>query len=679
MRRNVTPQRLRRRILALIVCLAMVFSCLPSAAINVPDGNGQNPGSPLPYAVTDNMLAGAFTGDYTVDQDAGSLTLNKTEGNNHAVSEVTADAFILEADITFEDGLDAGFLFGATDRNNLGVDWYAIKIGPSQVRLFSDNGSYNLNQYGSVPSGTFDNGNYKVHFKLAVTEDNVISAYVNGQAVLSYQYDAYHGGYLGFTGYFCQAKFENIILRENTELPPQENEEPLTGWTGSPTVDPYTGAVTVTNNQGNNHVLSETKANAFTMEADISFLEGGDAGFLFSTVNRTNLGTDWIGIKATYSQLRLFDEGNQAALDVRKPIPDGAIVDGKFHLKLNVDADGNIKVYLGGSADPLISVQYDEYVAGYVGLTTYNCTAKFENLRFYNNDPVGFTTNLNGIHSVSGNWSLTTRGYRGNNTGLGDAYAMFTDTVDGSETFVFEGDMHLENSNGIGGLVFGVKNPDSPTDEWYCINVGKRWGTQAKMLKNMGGTEIWNKQRGLTQAEIEKKDYHLRLEVLEGGTLNYYLDGSLIGTYVESDFAGGTFGVMTNGGDVTFNNVNYYKAKNPRITDMSLSGAALSEPYAEGKGEYLAVADKDADAVGITLTADAAFALSVNKQSAESGKAVSVPLNDIGYTSIAIKVEDPVGHISRTLPSGCARTRMYPPSMTGDIAPSSTSPPNTLL
>ena len=154
---------------------------------------------------------------------------------------------------------------------------------------------------------------------------------------------------------------------------------------------------------------------------------------------------DWIGIKATYSQLRLFDEGNQAGLDIREPIPEGAIVDGKFHLKLDVDAEGNIKVYLGNNPDPIISTNYDEYAAGYVGLTTYCCEAKFENIRFFNNDPVGFTTNLNGIHGVQGDWSTTSRGYRGNNIGGGDMFAMFTDTVDSSETFVFEGDMHLEN------------------------------------------------------------------------------------------------------------------------------------------------------------------------------------------------------------------------------------------
>ena len=89
----------------------------------------------------------------------------------------------------------------------------------------------------------------------------------------------------------------------------------------------------------------------------------------------------------------------------------------------------------------------------------------------------GFTTNLNGIHGVQGDWSTTSRGYRGNNIGGGDMFAMFTDTVDSSETFVFEGDMPLETSDGIGGLVFGVPTPDDPYSHWYCINVGKRCGT----------------------------------------------------------------------------------------------------------------------------------------------------------------------------------------------------------
>ena len=48
-----------------------------------------------------------------------------------------------------------------------------------------------------------------------------VLGYVNGQAVISHQYDAYHSGYIGFTSYFGSAKFENIVLRENTETPPR--------------------------------------------------------------------------------------------------------------------------------------------------------------------------------------------------------------------------------------------------------------------------------------------------------------------------------------------------------------------------------------------------------------------------------------------------------------------------
>ena len=139
---------------------------------------------------------------------------------------------------------------------------------------------------------------------------------------------------------------------------------------------------------------------------------------------------------------------------------------------------------------------------------------------------------------------------------------------------------------------------------------------------------------------------------MEDGTFNFYLDGGLVGTYVDADFTGGYFGLMTNGGDVTFNNVNYYPAQNPRITDMQLSGAQLSEPYVEGKAEYLAVADEGSDSVSIILTAPKDFVLSVDKQECESGVAATVPLNAIGYTNISIKAEDPVGHILVPLPAG---------------------------
>ena len=121
MRRRVYSGKPGRRILSLVLSLMMVLSCLSVSAIDVPaDG-------PAPYSATDNIFDGTFTGDCSVDQDAGTITVNRLEDNNHVISEVTADAFILEADVSFPDGyVDAGFIFGVTDREAPGTDWTQV-------------------------------------------------------------------------------------------------------------------------------------------------------------------------------------------------------------------------------------------------------------------------------------------------------------------------------------------------------------------------------------------------------------------------------------------------------------------------------------------------------------------------------------------------------------------------
>ncbi len=65
-----------------------------------------------------------------------------------------------------------------------------------------------------------------------------------------------------------------------------------------------------------------------------------------------------------------------------------------------------------------------------------------------------------------------------------------------------------------------------------------------KLFKNTGG-EVWNINRALTDKELEKKDFKIRIEYLDGGRMNFYLDGALVGSQQENDFAGGYIGIMT--------------------------------------------------------------------------------------------------------------------------------------
>lgn len=79
-----------------------------------------------------------------------------------------------------------------------------------------------------------------------------------------------------------------------------------------------------------------------------------------------------------------------------------------------------------------------------------------------------------------------------------------------------------------------------------------------KLFKNTG-TEVWSIPRNLTEDEMEKTNFHFRVEVLEGGMFNFYLDGELVGSRQETGdvFEGGYIGVMSHFAKVVFNNVEY--------------------------------------------------------------------------------------------------------------------------
>ena len=174
-------------------------------------------------------------------------------------------------------------------------------------------------------------------------------------------------------------------------------------------------------------------------------------------------------------------------------------------ISLDVDAEGTSRSISATTPDPIISTNYDEYAAGYVGLTTY-CEAKFENIRFFNNDPVGFTTNLNGIHGVQGDWSTPPPGVIGATISeAGTCSPCLPTRWTAVKPFVFEGDMHLENGDGIGGLVFGVQNPDDPLGPTGTASMWANGGTPRPRCSKYRWYRGLNIQRGLTQAEIEKR------------------------------------------------------------------------------------------------------------------------------------------------------------------------------
>lgn len=165
-------------------------------------------------------------------------------------------------------------------------------------------------------------------------------------------------------------------------------------------------------------------------------------------------------------------------------------------------------------------------------------------------------TNLTGLTVVNGNWTSVENGVYGNNDGLGNCFIMSDVKMEGGKAFRLSADIAI--SNVAGGIVFGVENPASPEDIWYCMNIdaGNPDAPLIRLFKVDHGQLIWT--NNVIFNEYEKgKTYKFTVEVLEDETIDFYLDDVYIQSQSDTGYTGGYLGIVTCVSPVTFNNIYY--------------------------------------------------------------------------------------------------------------------------
>lgn len=415
---------------------------------------------------------------------------------------------------------------------------------------------------------------------------------------------------------------------------------------------------------GNSYALSKSSAGAFVLETDVTIKQGNAATLMFgaTTFDATNIGrgTDntFFGLEFTRNvnnktvAIKLFQDGTGglgnniiqggtiAATDVdtEKPIP--------LRLEVTEEKELIIQVASQTAEYTLLKDFASAYLGGYIGLMTYNSNVVFNNvsLTVISQPSQGnFENNLDGWRAIDGSWVMTDNGIKANNLSTGNKFYMSGIKLEEGETFVYEGDMHLPYEEGArgGGLVFGVTNPDKPGDAWYCMNVDRNQNV-TKLFKNVSGAQGFTIQRTLTEKEKTKEDFHFRVELLEGGKMNFYLDGVLVGSNSDPTFAGGYFGVMSYYSNCSFDNVYYYKVSTPKLTDLEIEGVQLSPEFSDSVYEYTAEVDYAMDTLRIKPTADSKYTITVNDQEAEKGEYYELPIK-VGYNDVNIRITDSTG------------------------------------
>lgn len=585
--------------------------------------------------------------NFTVDGDV--VTLNQLAwDNNFVMSDTTTTSFTMEADINLN-GSVAGFVFGAPSSNpsSLGTDWVSVQVeSDKDIRLFYENNHSALNEYYRVESIDLTN----VHLKLVV-EGTTFKVYVDAieNPVIEKTLSSYSGGYVGLCTYNASATYTNVAFSHKDVT----NMTSFKGISGKYSVG-NSDAIVLKNNGGNNYLVSDTMGTDFTMEATVDTSAGGVGGFLFAAAQASpsGLGTKWNAVHLHSNQVRLFCESTwnkEGGLNVYANYTNNNNVN-----KLKVSVEGTvIKVYVNDEL--LITATQDTYEGGYVGLCNYNTTTKYTDVYFSNDEPTGFLTNLGSVDTwseVSGSWSEPLRGYRESSTSGGDFFSISDTYIPAGSSFVIEADVHIENSDGGGGIVF-VKDKANPKATWYCANIDKPWQKGAKLFKNVNGAQTLYASSKFSTAEMEMKNYHIRLELLEGGIFNYYLNGTLVGSGTETSFAGGYVGLVTfNGSDVTFNKVYYYPVTTPNLSSLSVKDnenvLELDNEFSATTTSYMTSVENDTETVKVYAVPEEGLDVYVqNKKITDPENGVDVSVK-VGYTNVSVKVQDPVSGVSKT-------------------------------
>ena len=176
--------------------------------------------------------------------------------------------------------------------------------------------------------------------------------------------------------------------------------------------------------------------------------------------------------------------------------------------------------------------------------------------------------------------------------------------------------MHLEAGQAAG-LTFGIQSRETPKATWYCVNVDK--GDEASPSSSRTpAARFGTSTVPLTEEELAEKDFKIRIEYLDGGRMNFYLDGALVGSQQENDFAGGYIGIMTFRSNATFNNVMFYEAENPQLTALEVKDVEIIPAFDADTYQYNATVPFETESVEIKATAAEGFSLSINDKAAEN-------------------------------------------------------------
>ncbi|MBC8570615.1 GH32 C-terminal domain-containing protein [Zongyangia hominis] len=617
-------------------------------------------------------------GDHVTTEVTG-YEVGNTGGNSHALSSTSLTAFTYEADIKYVEGNKATLIFGSgtSDYTQLGQSaektFFGLEFTKDEankqikLKMFEDGAGGlgdNIIQDGTVGASDVDFSK-NIHVKIAVDADNKLSIEIGGKPV-SFELKKdfagnYEGGYLGMLTWISTAVFSNIKVTDDTT----GSEVALQTVSGAKLTPLVTSELAKLG--GNNLAVSDTKTAYFEYETNILYKEGNKATLMFGAESNvpSELGNQQ-GATKKFFAVELERDGDAANATLKaKMFQDGPGAIGVFldsteiatgldttqpvNFKVVVNADKNIELYVGGKKADLGDISaamgkfQKAYAGGYLGLVTYETNAIFSDIKVVNNGTEvtdGFRTNLPNLKFVNGTWNRTDDGLYSNGN---DIFAMSDVKV---KNFSLEATATIEG-NAAAGLVFRAGSIDNPKDPGtYIANLHVERGTARMFTFGQGGGDISNEHR----IDKAQKTYKLKLVVVDN-KINYYVDDVLACAVTNDKFPdAGYLGLMTFGGAVTYQDVNYTElnaGEVPALTGLEVEGGTLGlspdfDPDVLNYSVFAGTADSvkviptAADGTTLTIGASGASGVVLEDTAINSGEGKEITL-PVGETTINIK------------------------------------------
>lgn len=328
-----------------------------------------------------------ISGDF--DYLTNNLTLIKKNGDNGAVTNISATTFSYEGDVNLNEGPSAALTFGIDNKDDqFSGSWYAVNINKTENYSYSEHDKITgvVRMFKVIPGEPLgfnvvapltEEQKKKNSFHYKVTVDNLknIKFYIDGSLVLIHNDPSWSGGNLGLLTFNSKVTFSNLNF-SNSVVDNDENgfNTNLTNIRGIEGTWIKTNEGLFSQGRGDNFAISETIGRDFIYEGKVTLPSTGAASLAFRTNDDgTNAYVANVDKGAGMGKLFKFQNGAASIFSEFRL----AEIKDSYNLKVKA-IGGHIEYYI----DNLLVASCDDtsFSSGKFGVLNFNASQVYQDL-----------------------------------------------------------------------------------------------------------------------------------------------------------------------------------------------------------------------------------------------------------------------------------------------------------